>query len=97
MEGRITPPRTYLLIGGTLLVLLVLTVGAAQLDLRPLNSVIAITIAVVKALLVILFFMHLRFSSRIIWLYVIAGVFWLVLLFSFTLGDYLTRSWFPGR
>ena len=97
MQEHITPPRTYLLIGGTLLVLLVLTVVAAQIDLGPLNSVIAITIAVAKALLVILFFMHVRFSSRVIWLYVIAGFFWLVLLFGFTLGDYITRSWLPGR
>ncbi len=94
---QITPVRTYLLVGAALLILLALTVLAATLDLGPFNTVIAITIAACKALLVILFFMNVRRSSRITWIYVIIGFFWLVLLFGLTLGDYITRPWLPLR
>ena len=97
MQEPITPPRTYILVGAALLGLLALTVAAALIDLGPWNSVVAISIAVLKALMVILFFMHVRFSSRVTWLYVLAGFFWLILLFGFTLGDYITRSWLPGK
>ena len=97
MQEPVTPPRTYILVGAALLGLLALTVAAALIDLGPWNSVVAITIAILKALLVILFFMHVRFSSRVTWLYVIAGFFWLLLLFGFTLGDYITRSWLPSK
>ncbi len=92
---QITPARTYLLVGAALLVLLALTVLAASVDLGPFNTVIAVTIAVIKALLVILFFMNVRRSSRITWIYVLIGFFWLVLLFGLTLGDYITRPWLP--
>ena len=83
----------------TLLALTLLTVGIAFLDLGGyLNTVVALTIAVCKALLVLLFFMHVRYSSRLTWVCVGAGVFWLVLLLSLTMSDYLTRSWLavPG-
>ncbi len=95
MREQITPARTYLLIGAALLVLLALTVLAASVDLGPFNTVIAITIAVCKALLVILFFMNVRHSSRITWIYVLIGFFWLILMFGLTLGDYITRPWLP--
>ncbi len=95
MKEQITPARTYLLIGGALLVLLALTVAAASIDLGPFNTVIAITIAACKAVLVILFFMNVRRSSRITWIYVLIGFFWLILLFGLTLGDYITRPWLP--
>ncbi len=95
MEEQITPVRTYLLIGGALLALLALTVAAATVDLGPFNTIIAITIAICKALLVILFFMNVRHNSRITWVYVLIGFFWLILLFGLTLGDYITRSWLP--
>ncbi len=95
MNEQITPVRTYLLVGGTLLALLGLTIAAATIDLGPFNTVIAITIAVCKALLVILFFMNVRHSARITWVYVLIGFFWLVLLFGLTLGDYITRPWLP--
>jgi len=71
-----------------------ITVLAAFRDFPgPLNAVVAITIAVVKATLVILYFMHVRYSSRLIWLIIAAALFWLAILFALTISDYWTRSW----
>jgi cytochrome c oxidase subunit IV len=89
--------QLYYRVFAALLGLTLLTVGVAFLDLGRLNTVIALTIAVGKALLVILFFMHVRYSHRLIWACVIAGFFWLVLLLALTMSDYLTRGWLEGR
>jgi cytochrome c oxidase subunit 4 len=78
-----------------LLGLTLLTVGVAFLNLGPLNTIIALTIAAAKALFVLLFFMHLRYSSGLIWIGWGAGIFWLMLLLTITLSDYLTRNWVP--
>ena len=86
----------YYRIFAALLMLTLLTVGVAYLDLGVLNTVIALTIATGKALLVVLFFMHVRYSSRLTWVVVSASVFWLLLLLVFTLSDYLTRSTLAG-
>lgn len=94
---HIVPIRVYLLVYVALLVLLVATVGAASLPghYTLLNNVIALTIAVVKAVLVMLYFMHVRYSTRLTWLWAAAGFFWLVIMFILTLGDYFTRHWVP--
>ncbi|MGC8785371.1 MAG: cytochrome C oxidase subunit IV family protein [Armatimonadota bacterium] len=94
---HIVPIKVYLLVYAALLVLLVATVGAAYLPGHHtlLNNVIALTIAVVKAVLVMLYFMHVRYSTRLTWLWASAGFFWLVIMFILTLGDYFTRHWVP--
>ncbi len=96
-HSHIVPVKVYLLVYVTLLVLLVATVGAAYLPGHHtlLNNVIALTIAVVKAVLVMLYFMHVRYSTRLTWLWASAGFFWLVIMFILTLGDYFTRHWVP--
>lgn len=76
-----------------LLLLLALTVGMNHLPLGKFSLTVAIAIAVCKAVLVVLYFMHVRFSSRITSVFVIAGVLWLGIMFSLTLDDYLTRDW----
>lgn len=91
MEAHITPVRTYFLVYLALLLLLALTIGLAFVDLGFLNEVIAMTIAVIKATLVILYFMHVRGSSQLTKLFVFAGFFWLLILVSLTLTDYVTR------
>ena len=58
-----------------------------------MNAIVALTIAVVKATLVILYFMHLRYSSRLTQVVVAAGVCWLIIMIALTLSDYLTRHW----
>lgn len=85
-------PANYLVVWGLLMVLLFLTWLVAEVDLGVLNTVAAMTIAVVKTLLVILFFMHVWHASRITWLFVAAGFLWLFFMITLTLGDYLTRG-----
>ena len=92
MERHITPFRTYLLVYLGLILLLAATVGVAFLDLGVFNIVITLAIASVKALLVILFFMHVRESEPATKLFVIAGFVWLAILIGLTLTDYLTRG-----
>ena len=86
---------TYLLVFVALLILLAATVAVAYVDLGILNSILTITIAVAKALLILLFFMHLRYSSALTWIVVIAGFFWLGILLVLSMSDYLTRFWVP--
>jgi cytochrome c oxidase subunit 4 len=93
MSAHIVPKRTYYLIFLVLMVCTALTVWVAFLDLGVMNSVAALAIAVFKATLVVLFFMHVKYSPRLTWLVVIGGLFWLGLLLMMTMGDYLTRSW----
>ncbi|HZL91520.1 MAG TPA: cytochrome C oxidase subunit IV family protein [Pirellulaceae bacterium] len=81
----------YYVVFAALLVLLAVTVGVAQFDLGPLNFFVAALIATTKALLIMLFFMHVRYSPPLIWLVAFAGFAWLAILFAFTLADYLTR------
>ena len=88
--------KLYSAIFGALLVMTLATAGAAFIDLGGnLNTVVAMLIAACKALLVILFFMHVRYSSRLTWVFVGAGFFWLMILLSLTLADVLSRRWLP--
>jgi cytochrome c oxidase subunit 4 len=95
-EEHVVPPRVYLTIFGVLMVLTVITVAAAFMDWGFLNVFIAVTIAVVKATLVILYFMHLRYSSKLTQVIVASGVLWLIIMLVLTLQDYLTRGWDLG-
>ena len=90
-DSQIVPKRTYYSIYAILLVCTYLTWQVAFFDLGVLNTVAAVTIAVFKAVLVILFFMHVRYSTRLTWVVVIGSVFWLGILLTLTCGDYLTR------
>jgi cytochrome c oxidase subunit 4 len=94
MSEHIVHPRVYITIFLALMLGTGLTVLAAFRDFPgPLNAVVAMTIAVVKATLVILYFMHVRYSSRLIWLIISAALFWLAIMFALTISDYWTRSW----
>jgi cytochrome c oxidase subunit 4 len=88
-----TRPPTYFLIFAALLVLTGLTVLVAYLPLGEWHTVLALAIAVTKAVLVLLFFMHLLHSTRLTWVIVAAGVFWLGIMMALTFSDYLTRHW----
>jgi cytochrome c oxidase subunit IV len=89
---HVVPIRVYLAIFALLMILTAVTVSVAFVDLGPYNTVVALVIAVTKMLLVVLYFMHVRFSSRLTWATVAAGFFWLALMLGLTLGDYLTRG-----
>ncbi len=93
MSEHIVPTRTYYLIFAALMVCTYLTWQVAYFDLGPLNTIAALAIAVFKAVLVVLFFMHVKYSTRLTWIVVVSGVFWLGILLALTFGDYLTRGW----
>src|SRR3990167_2383297 len=92
-EHHIVPVPVYLGVFATLMVLTAITVAVARLDLGPLNNLVALGIAIAKATLVVLFFMHVRYSTRLIPLVIVAGVFWLVILLGLTAADYFSRGW----
>ena len=93
MNTHIIPKRTYFVVFTALLTLLLVTVAAAFVHLGPFNLVLAITIAVSKALLIVLYFMHVRGAARLLWVFVGAGFVWLTILISLVMADYLTRGW----
>ena len=89
---HVVPRKTYFAVAAALMVLLVLTYAAAQIDLGPFNIVVALAIAFTKAVLVVLFFMEVKWSSRLTWVVAAAGLMWLALLIGGTLDDFLTRA-----
>ena len=94
MSEHIVQPRVYLMIFLALMAGTGLTIVAAFYDFPgPLNAVVALTIAVIKATLVVLYFMHVRYSGRLIWLVIGSAIFWLAIMFALTISDYWTRTW----
>jgi cytochrome c oxidase subunit 4 len=89
---HIVPVKTYTLVFIALLVLLALTVLAARIEHGVLNLVVGLSIAVTKAALIVLYFMHLRYNSFVVRMVAMAGVLWLAILITITMADYLTRS-----
>ena len=89
-------PGLYLIIVVTLFVGTVLTWWISFIDLGIWNPIVALTIAVIKAVLVILFFMHVYYSTKLTKLTVAAGFFWLLIMITMSLSDYLTRAFLPG-
>jgi cytochrome c oxidase subunit 4 len=92
-EEHIVQPKTYLLILIVLLILTATTTGVAFLDLGIFNPIVALAIACVKATLVVLFFMHLRYSSKLLKLTLCCGIFAFLVLITMTLTDYISRAW----
>ena len=97
MSSKPIPKKIFVRVWVALLALLALTWGLAQLNLGRLNAVVALTIAIVKMLLVLLYFMHVRYSSRLTWIFVAAGFIWFLIMVDLTLGDYRTRGQVPGN
>ena len=93
VEEHIVSPRLYIIIWLLLMVFTGLTVGAAEINFGILNPVIALGIAVTKATLVVLFFMHVKYSSKMTALVICVGLFFFLILVTLTLSDYISRSW----
>ena len=91
-EPHVLPLRTYFTIFGALMGLMVLTVGAALFDLGVANFPLAMGIAVVKMVLILMFFMHVKYSEKLVWIFSTAAFFWFRLLVSGTLSDYFSRG-----
>ncbi len=96
IEHHVAPRSLYYLIFVILMVGTAITVAVAFFDLGFFNNVVMLTIACTKALLVVLYFMHVRWGSRLTWVIAASGFVWLLIMFGFTLGDYLTRGWVAG-
>jgi cytochrome c oxidase subunit 4 len=96
MSVHVTPIRVYLGIFGILMVGTALTVWAAFLDLGAFNDIVAMAIAVTKATFVVLYFMHVRHSTRLTKITVVAGFLWLAILIALLLSDYFTRGFLSG-
>ncbi len=99
MAEKITPVRTYVLVGVVLLILAFATYEAAFISLGPWHTVVALGIAAVKAVLIALFFMHARYSTGITRVVMAGGLLWLGILIVGTLDDVITRGWLgiPGK
>jgi cytochrome c oxidase subunit 4 len=96
MSAHIVPQKTYFIIFALLIGLTGVTTWVASVHMdAPWNTVVALAIAICKATLVILFFMHVKYSSSLTKIAVVAGFFWLAILLTLTLSDILTRSWIP--
>jgi len=97
MSGHVSPTSTYFAIFGALMVGTALTVAAAFIDFpAQLNFPIALAIAVTKATLVVLFFMHVKYGSKLTKLIVGTAFFFLGIMLTLTLTDYLSRGWFTA-
>ena len=94
MSEHIVPVRIYITIFLVLLVGTGLTVWAAFQDFPwQLNTIVAMTIAITKATFVVLYFMHVRYSTRLVWVILAAALFWMAIMFALTFSDYWTRDW----
>jgi cytochrome c oxidase subunit 4 len=92
-EHHIVTPMNYLFVYIALIIGTILTVVAADIDMGVLNPIIALGIACTKACIVILFFMHVKYQSRLVKLTVGAGFFTFIVLITMTLTDYMSRAW----
>jgi cytochrome c oxidase subunit 4 len=92
MSEHILSTKLYVAIWASLICLTVLTAAVAFVDLGPFNTVVALVIASFKALLVILFFMHVKYTSeKLTKVVVVSAIFWLLILLALSLADYTTR------
>ena len=92
-QHHIVSPVVYIVIGATLLVFTGLTVAAAFIEMGVFNPIVALAIACIKAVLVVLFFMHVKYSTKLTKLTVFCGLFTFLALIGMTLSDYFSRAW----
>jgi len=92
-EHHVVPLKTYFVVFASLMVFTAITVAIAFFDLGPLNNVVMLGIAVFKATLVIMYFMHVKYGTRLIPVVIGSGVFFLAILFAITMSDYMSRGW----
>ena len=99
VSQHVVSVKIYIAVFLSLMVLTAATIAPAEMDLGPLNLAVALAIAIVKATLVILYFMHVRYNPKLIWLALALARSWLGVLVIVTFSDYLSRGWipFPGK
>jgi cytochrome c oxidase subunit 4 len=96
MSSTTVPKKIYIRVWIALLLLLSATWALAEVNLGPFNNIAALTISISKMLLVVLFFMHGRYEKPVTWIFITAGLIWLLIMIDLTLSDYLTRGDVPG-
>jgi cytochrome c oxidase subunit 4 len=98
-HAHILPIRTYIAVYIALMVLLIATVGAAYINIEPFNFTMTMVIAVAKAVMILLIFMHVRYSDHLVWVFSSAAFLWLAILIALSLNDYFTRGLLniPGK
>ena len=96
MSAHVLPKSTYYTIFFSLMVLTAITVAVSFINLGSANFPIAIGVAITKATLVVLFFMHVKYSSRMTKMVVGIAIFFLLVMLSLTMTDYMTRGWFSA-
>jgi cytochrome c oxidase subunit IV len=96
MSGHVASPNLYYMVFGALLVGTGLTYAAALVDFGFFNNVVMLAIAVTKMLLVMVYFMGLKWTSRLTWVTAGSGFFFLLIMFTITMSDYLSRGMMPG-
>lgn len=96
MKHQVVPVKVYAAVFGALLALTITTVAVSRLELGEYNFIAAMTIAVIKGSLVVMFFMDVRRATSRTKLFVGAGFFWMAILLVFLLSDYLSRGWLPS-
>ncbi len=95
MSRQPIPARTYLFTFATLLGLTLLTSLLGLINMGQFSVIVGVLIAAVKAALIAAFFMHALYESKLVWVVLVAAVVWFLIMFSLTLGDYITRGWLP--
>lgn len=93
--GHVVPPRVYLAVFGILILMTATTTAVSFVDLGPWNTVVALAIAVFKATLVVLFFMHVKYSRPLTKIVIGGGLFWLAIMLALTFSDFASRGWLP--
>jgi cytochrome c oxidase subunit 4 len=94
LHHHVVSVRVYLAVFVTLMILMIATVAFAFMNLGSFNDLVAMSIAIAKTLLIVLYFMHLRYSERLTWLFSGVGVLFFLILVAYTLADYFTRGVF---
>jgi cytochrome c oxidase subunit 4 len=99
ISQRVVTIRVYVAVWAALMCLLGGTIVASLFDLGILNPVVALLIAAAKAVLIILFFMHVKYAGRLVFVFAAAGFFWLGILLVLSMSDYVSRGWLnvPGK
>jgi cytochrome c oxidase subunit IV len=96
LSEHVVPRKIYFAVFTALIVLTATTTAVSFLDLGPWNTVVALGIAFLKATLVVLFFMHVKYSPRLTQITIAGGLFWLAILIALTFSDFMTRGWLPA-
>jgi cytochrome c oxidase subunit 4 len=96
MSGHVASPKLYIMVFAALIVGTVLTYLAALVDFGFFNNVVMLAIAVAKMSLVVLYFMGVRWNTRLTWVVAGSGFFFLLIMFTITMSDYMSRGWVPG-